>query len=226
MYRFFVNEKIGNKFKLSKDILNHMKIIRLKANENFYCNFENKYYLCHLEKNEAIIDEELDINNEFVGDVVLFASIINIKRFEWLVQKATELGVKKIYPMISKNTNKKYVDILSKRIDRLKEISKNASEQSFRNILVEINEPISFNEAIKYDIENKYIAHEIFDNNSENNNKFFEPNVAFYVGPEGGFTEEEITKAMNFNIKKIYLGKRIMRSETASLFFLSRIKDI
>lgn len=226
MYRFFVNEKIGNKFKLSKDILNHMKIIRLKENESFYCNFENKYYLCHLEKNEAIIDEELNINNEYNGDIILFASIINIKRFEWLIQKATELGVKKIYPMISKNTNKKYVDVISKKIDRLKEISRNASEQSFRNVLVEIKEPINFNEAIEYNIENKYIAHEMFDNNSENENIFFEPDVAFYVGPEGGFTEDEIKKAISCNIKKIYLGKRIMRSETASLFFLCRIKEI
>ena len=224
MYRFFVDEKIGNKFKLSKEVLNHLKIIRLKKDEKFYCNFENKYYICHLDNNFAVIEKETDINNEFDGEIVLFAAIINIKKFEWLVQKATELGVKKIFPMITKNTNKKYADQIKTKISRLKEISKNSCEQSFRNILVEINEPIEFKDAVKFKCNNKFIAHEK-ENSNDSINYLFETNVSFFVGPEGGFDETEIKLAKDNNIKVISLGKKILRAETASIFLLSRIKN-
>ena len=224
MYRFFVDKKNNNKFELSSDVLNHLKIIRLKKDEKFYCIFEEKYYICRLENNEAIIEEETNIYNEFGFEIILFASLINIKKFEWLIQKATELGVTQIYPMISKNTNKKYIDQYKTKIKRFKEISKNASEQSFRNKMVEIHLPIDFEEAIKYKINNKYIAHEKEKDNIEAN-ILFENDLAFYVGPEGGFDEKEILLSKKYNIKTVSLGKRILRSETASIFLLSRIKN-
>ena len=82
MYRFFVEVKNDDKFVLSKETLEHIKTIRLKKNEKFYCVYKEQYYLCHLENKEAIIEEKLNINNEYENDVVLFASIINIKKFE------------------------------------------------------------------------------------------------------------------------------------------------
>lgn len=224
MYRFFVEKRNNNKFELTKEIINHLKAIRLKKDERFYCIYDQKYFICRLDNNEAIIEEETNINNENPNEIVLFVAIINIKRFEWLVQKATELGVKKIYPLITKNTNIKYIDIFRKKIDRLREISKNASEQSFRNILVEINEPISFNEAMKIDCKNKYIAHEK-EKDSLKKDYLFEGHSIFFVGPEGGFDELEIKQAVNNNFKIVSLGKRILRSETAAIFLLSRIKE-
>ncbi len=222
MYRFFVNERLNNRFKLDKEVLNHIKAIRLKKNENFYCIFEEKYFLCHLENEWAVIDKEDNIEHEFKHDVVLYACLINIKRFEWLIQKATELGVKKIYPVISKNTNKKYVDQF--KLKRMIEISKNASEQSFRNIIVEINEPIYFEDAIKNEqIDHKFIAHEK-EELSESSVHLFEGDIAFFVGPEGGFTDEEIEIAKKSDTKVVSLGKRILRAETASIYLLSRIK--
>ncbi|MBR3347823.1 MAG: RNA methyltransferase, partial [Mycoplasmataceae bacterium] len=79
-------------------------------------------------------------------------------------------------------------------------------------------------QAIKINVKNKYIAHEITKKNVVYND-LFEQNVAFFIGPEGGFTEEEIEQARKENIKLVYLGKRILRAETAALFLLSRIKQ-
>ncbi|MBR2055554.1 MAG: 16S rRNA (uracil(1498)-N(3))-methyltransferase [Mycoplasmataceae bacterium] len=224
MYRFFVELKNNDKFILSKEILDHIKTIRLKKNEKFYCIYKEQYYLCHLENKEAIIEEELNINNEYENNIVLFASIINIKRFEWLIQKATELGVKVLYPLITKNTNIKYIQQFENKLNRFQTIVLNASQQSFRNSLMKIEKPIKFEQAIKINVKNKYIAHEI---NKENDvyNELFEQNVAFFIGPEGGFSQEEIEQAIKENIKPVYLGKRILRSETAALFLLSRIKQ-
>lgn len=224
MYRFFVEVKNDDKFVLSKETLEHIKTIRLKKNEKFYCIYKEQYYLCHLENKEAIIEEKLNINNEYENDVVLFASIINIKKFEWLIQKATELGVKVLYPLITKNTNIKYIQQFENKLNRFQTIVLNASQQSFRNSLMKIEKPIKFEQAIKINVKNKYIAHEITKKNVVYND-LFEQNVAFFIGPEGGFTEEEIEQARKENIKLVYLGKRILRAETAALFLLSRIKQ-
>lgn len=225
MYRFFVSNKLdNNKFELDKDILNHIKVLRLKKDEKIYCIYEKEIYLCHVENNYAIIEEKTNINNEFKYDVYLFASIINIKRFEWLIQKSVELGVTHFVPMITKNVNKKYLDQFKSKITRFNEISKNASEQSFRNILIKIAEPITFEQAIKIKTKHKYIAHEKVDQTKNNDqNIIFESNISFFVGPEGGFDDKEIEQAINNDIIPISLGKRILRAETASLYLLSRI---
>lgn len=126
--------------------------------------------------------------------------------------------------MITINTNKKYVDQFKSKKNRFIEISKNASEQSFRNSLMIINDPIDFNDAINYEIDKKYIAHEKNDELLEVLD-FKNFDVAFYVGPEGGFDQQEINDASSKGIKIISLGKRILRSETASIYLLSQIKD-
>ncbi|MBD5423106.1 MAG: 16S rRNA (uracil(1498)-N(3))-methyltransferase [Mycoplasma sp.] len=223
MYRFFVEKKIDNKFELSNEILNHLKVLRIGSNEKFYCIYDGEVYLCHREGSHAIIEIKTEINNEYANDITLFASIINIKRFEWLIQKATELGVNNFYPMITKNTNIKFIEQLKKKKERFIEISKNASEQSFRNKLTIIHDPINFEEAVNYNIENKYIAHEKKEELDDQNLLFKSP-IAFYVGPEGGFDENEINKAINSGLKIISLGKRILRSETSSIYLLSRIQ--
>lgn len=226
MYRFFVDKKNIDRFELDKDILLHIKAIRLGRNEKFYCIYKNEYYLCSLAGQSAIIEKKENINNEFNFNVVLFASIINIKRFEWLIQKAAELGVKEFYPLITKNVNKKYIEQVNNKIERFTEISKNACEQSFRNQIMKIHKPIEFSEAIKFDIKNKYIAHEkIKDEKDFCDQFFFDGDCAFFVGPEGGFEENEIEISQNNKINIVSLGKRILRSETASIFLLSRIKN-
>ncbi|MGL5733078.1 MAG: 16S rRNA (uracil(1498)-N(3))-methyltransferase [Metamycoplasmataceae bacterium] len=194
MYRFFVENKENNHFVLSKELLNHLKVIRIR-NENFICIFEGKFYICKLENDLAIIIDEIDENHEFENQVILCASLINIKRFEWLIQKAAELGATKLIPIITKNTNKKYYDVSQSKIKRWKEISKNACEQAFRNKIMEISEPLNFENVMKIEAKHKIIAHE-----KVQDDKIFSLNddVIILVGPEGGFTENEVKTATNF----------------------------
>lgn len=221
MYRFFVDKKEGNCFILSNEIINHIKVLRLKKDEKIVCIFDGKFFICNFENNKAVIVEELNENHEFKNNITLFAAIISIKRFEWLVQKATELGVNDFFPLITHNTNSKYVNIVKEKEKRFLEIIKNSSEQAFRNKLMNFHKPILFKDSLDINIQNKYIAHE----KETLNNEFliFQGDVAFFVGPEGGFTEEEIIEAKNKKIKTVSLGKRILRSETASIFLLSNI---
>lgn len=69
----------------------------------------------------------------------------------------------------------------------------------------------------------KFIAHE--KENEENSQLLFDSDSLFLIGPEGGFTEDEIAKAKAKNFKVISLGKRILRSETAAMFCLARLKE-
>ncbi|MCP4337216.1 MAG: 16S rRNA (uracil(1498)-N(3))-methyltransferase [Mycoplasma sp.] len=220
MFRFFVTNKIDdNFFELSDEVLKHIKVIRSEK-EKFICIFEGKFYICKLEDKLARILEPLNESHEHNGRVIIAAALINIKRFEWLIQKAAELGATELIPILTKRVIKKNNDF-SKKIIRWNQISKNASEQSFRNVKMIVSKPINFNDALKIDVDNKYISHE------KNKSKVpieFPTNSIFFIGPEGGFTEEEISIAKEFGCQDISLGTRILRSETASIFILSRIK--
>ncbi|MGL5205523.1 MAG: 16S rRNA (uracil(1498)-N(3))-methyltransferase [Metamycoplasmataceae bacterium] len=220
MYRFFVENKENDHFILSRELLNHLKVIRIR-NENIICIFEGRFYICKLENNLATIIEELNENHEFENQVILCASLINIKKFEWLIQKAAELGTTKLIPIITKNTNKKYYDVSQTKIKRWREISKNACEQAFRNKIMEIVEPVNFEKAIKLEAKNKIIAHEKFKGDKIS---FLNDDVIIIVGPEGGFTENEVETATNFGFEVVSLGNRILRAETSSIFLLSIIK--
>ena len=224
MYRFFVNQREENYFILNDEIVNHLKSVRIQKEEKIICVYQAKFYICSYDwKNKiALIEQELDEDHEYSNNLILCASIIKLKRFEWLIQKATELGVKEFYPIITKNTNIKYIQQFDSKFERMETIIKNASEQSFRNILMKIHKPITFDEALKLNVKTKILAHEKSYVKSSND---FEGDICFYVGPEGGFTQEEIEKSLNQGIQIISLGKRILRSETASIYLLSRIKD-
>lgn len=221
MFRFFVETRHNNEFPLSKETLQHIKVARVER-ENFICTFEGKFFECKLVGNSAQIIGEISENHEFKGEVIIAASIIDTKRFEWLIQKAAELGATKLIPVLSQNVAKKISGEIDKKIVRWNEIAKNASEQSFRNYPLLITDIAKFNDVIKMNVQNKFIAHE-----KENSdvNQTFPTNSIFLVGPEGGFTNDEVIQAKENGFEIVSLGKRILRAETASMFMLSRVND-
>ncbi|MGL4184015.1 MAG: 16S rRNA (uracil(1498)-N(3))-methyltransferase [Metamycoplasmataceae bacterium] len=221
MNRFFVEKKEGNYFILSKEILDHLKVIKI-GNKEFISVFEKKFFKCRLEKEKAFIVEELFLNNEYEKNVVIFISIIKIKNLEIALQKAVELGVKEIFLIKTEFTNKKYIDkIDSKKMIRFNEIIKNAAEQSFRNIIPIIHEPIDFSKSLLLvNTKNKFIAHE---KNNFEKNVFLPQDISIFIGPEGGFSDNEINQAEKNNFISFSLGKTILRAETATIKALSLI---
>ena len=220
MFRFFVNKKVNNEFQLEQKTLNHMKVARV-WDEKFICVYDEKFYVCKLNSaNNAEIIEELNENHELGGQVIIAISFIEPKRFEWLIQKAAELGACKIIPMISDNVSKKLPNDIDKKLVRWNEIALNASEQSFRNKQLIVEPLMKFDDVLEIHCENKFIAHEKADSEEMTT---YPTQSLFLVGPEGGFSEEEIIKARSHDFQVISLGKRILRAETAPLKILSRI---
>lgn len=224
MFRFFVNKKVNNTFILDAETLKHIKVARIEK-EHFICIYEGKFYVTNLKDNVAQIVSEIAANHEFLDPVILGVSLIKIKRFEWLIQKAAELGATHLIPLV---TDKTQIDLkkLHNKYQRWELISKNACQQAFRNQIMEILPIKKFSEVLKSKVTHKYIAHEktttIF---SEKCPSTFRANSLFLVGPEGGFSESEIELAHNQNFKIIYFGPRILRSETSALYLLSRLND-
>lgn len=219
--RFFVDFKISKgKFEISnKEIFHQLKnILKKKIGEGIIlfngeqeCLAEIKKYL--KDGVEVEILEIRENKKEPKIFVSLYCSILKKQNFELVVQKTTEIGVKKIVPLICKNTVKQGLNL-----ERLKKIAKEASEQSGRLILPEISKPLKFKEAVKK-VEN-FDSKIIFDvsgkdflkNNLKDNKKF-----AVFIGPEGGWDKEEVelTKRENFEI--LNLGKLNLRAETAAI---------
>ncbi|WP_036452938.1 16S rRNA (uracil(1498)-N(3))-methyltransferase [Mycoplasma buteonis] len=224
MNRFFVSTKKGDFFTLNPETLKHLKVLRIQEKE-FVCVYEKEFYICKLENNLAKIISKIDENHEHQYEIVLAAAIIKFERFEWLLQKATELGVTKIIPLVTEHTNHDLLkfDKFNKKRERFQTIVLNAAEQSYRNQVPEITEIMKFSDFIKQSFPNKILAHEKT-NLSSSLEQPINQSSTFIVGPEGGFSESEIDLAVKNNTKIVSLGSRILRAETAGIFLLSQIK--
>ncbi|WP_416738471.1 16S rRNA (uracil(1498)-N(3))-methyltransferase [Mycoplasma sp. 005V] len=224
MNRFFVTKQSGDKFDLDPEIIKHIKVIRAQ-DKPFICVYQNEFYQCILENNQAKIEFKLEQNHELKHEVILALSVIKLDRFEWALQKATELGVSKIIPILTQYTQHDLVKFnkFESKYDRFKTILQNAAEQSFRNKIPELAPLTKFEDVIKLPGITKYIAHEKIAT-SVSLPQPIDQDVLFLVGPEGGFSEEEITLAQENQVAPVSLGSRILRAETAAIYLLSQIK--
>lgn len=135
-------------------------------------------------------------------------------RFEWFLEKATEIGIDEITPIICEHSERKVY-----KTDRAEKIIQAAMKQSNQFYLPKINKPTLFNDFIQKDICTlKFIAHcekdkkELFQNS-------FKPkqDILILIGPEGDFSSKEITKALNNNFIPVSLGNTRLRTETAGV---------
>ncbi len=229
MQRYFVNDKINNYLLLNNDDIHHIKnVMRNKVGDKIECIYNNKLYICEIidtSSNKVLIKEEKNVNNEYNFDLTIGISLVKEQKMDLILQKLTELGVTRIIPLktdrsIIKLDNKKQ----ESKITRWKKICKEASEQSKRNSIPIIEEPISLKELNNYEFNYKYICSLNTDNKlTYNNLSNLKDKIIFIIGPEGGITnkEEELLESMNY--QKISLGDRVMRVETAAIYIASII---
>ncbi|PZV99906.1 16S rRNA (uracil(1498)-N(3))-methyltransferase [Metamycoplasma auris] len=219
MYKFFCDTKVDNYFLLDEQTQNHLKVIRIKNND-FIINYQNEFYLCNLiEKNKAVIKSKLDINNELGYEIIVALPIIKHNHFEIALQKATELGATKIIPFISSYTDKSNLNIENK-YSRFKKIILEAAQQSFRNKIPSLEKIELFENILDINIESKILAYE---NEKDKKIEKVTSDTMIIVGPEGGFSDEEITLAKKKNVAIVSLTKTILRAETAIIYMLSKI---
>ena len=240
MYKFFVNEEQinDNKVEVIGEDINHIKnVLRLQIGESLcICSRQTaQSYNCKITKisNESVeceILEEIQETPETGTYIHIFQGLPKADKFEWIIEKCTEIGVKEITPIIMKRTIVKLDEKDKiKKINRWQKIAEVASKQSKRDCLLKVNNIINFEnifEIIKgYDI--VLVAYE-----NEKKNKIKNvlksitcksTKIAVIIGPEGGIDENEIEICERNNVIPITLGKRILRTETAPLVVSSNI---
>lgn len=238
MYQFFVApEQIqGNRIVISGKDVNHIKnVLRMKVGEelNIKSGEDEREYRCGiLEFTEDKVICELYFIKEAEAElpirVYLFQGLPKSDKMEWIIQKAVELGVYEIIPVATKRAVVKLDEKKAKnKITRWQGISEAAAKQSKRAIIPNITLPMSFREALEYSksMDVKMIPYELAEG-MENTRKAIESikkeqSVAVFIGPEGGFAEEEIKAAKEEGMLPVTLGKRILRTETAGMCVLA-----
>jgi len=147
--------------------------------------------------------------------VTLAISLLkNPSRFEWMLEKVTEIGIRTVIPLISHRTERQHF-----RADRMKNIMVSAMVQSQQSWLPEMMEPISFAEVIKMGFyENKFIAHCLPEERSTLREcTGSELSSIILIGPEGDFSPAEISDALTQGYKAVTLGNNRLRTETAGV---------
>lgn len=149
-------------------------------------------------------------------NTIAISLIKNSSRFEWFLEKATEIGIGEIIPLICERTEKQHF-----RLERMRGILISAMLQSQQCLLPELHEPVKFNKAISNEFNGqKFIAHcEDQSNKQQLSGKSIigSNNNLILIGPEGDFTAEEIDQAQKHDFIPVSLGVTRLRTETAGV---------
>lgn len=236
MQRYFVKNSQIHDGIVDMDPIMHKhiaKVMRMKQGEKVIVTDESgQFFLAtvfDLEGGRLILEKALDENNELDVDVTLVYGMPKGDKFEFVLQKATELGVTKIVPFLcARSLIKMDESKFMKKKPRYERIIQEASEQSHRNICPEVTAPIHLKELKDYLSEVNVVAYEESAKQGEVSafHRALEKlttSITIIVGPEGGFDESEITAMKDLGITPVGLGKRILRSESAPLYMLSVI---
>ena len=145
---------------------------------------------------------------------IAIAPTKNNDRLEWFLEKATEIGIDEITPIICANSERTSI-----KTERLQKIVQSAMKQSLKFTLPKLNEPVKFNTFITQNFEGQlYIAHcEKQERKSLSKEIVPKQKITILIGPEGDFTPAEIEKALASNFKPVTLGETRLRTETAGI---------
>lgn len=238
MYQFFVepSQIQENKIVITGSDVNHIKnVLRMKSGEEISIRngIDDREYRCEI---VSLSDTEICCKLRFIKEegvelpakVYLFQGIPKSDKMEFIVQKAVELGVYEIIPVA---TDRSVVKLDEKkaqnRIARWQGIAEAAAKQCKRAVIPQIKNVMIMSEAVSYAsaMDVKLIPYELAEG-MERTKELLDSvsarsSVAVFIGPEGGFTEKEISHAERCGIQPVTLGKRILRTETAGLVVLS-----
>lgn len=199
---------------------------------------DGKAYFCELievNKKDAVAKklEERELSPLPKPYIDLYLSVPKFSKFEWIIEKCVELGVRKVVPVISDFSFVKKEKMLEEKSKRLNKIVENASQQSARAQKMIIEKPISLDAALKNINQNSDLVG-LFAYEGESklglkqalkDSKYQQASeIALLVGSEGGFSQEELEKCTNSGLDPVSLGEQVLRVETACVTLVSVLK--
>jgi 16S rRNA (uracil1498-N3)-methyltransferase len=238
MQRYFVEPPLfsDRDVTITGDDVHHIvNVMRSEAGQEIIvCDGQGRVALARLsqlsaKEVKAEIIRRLEDHSELPIRVTIGQGLPKGDKMEWILQKGTELGADRFLPFSSERTIVKLdAKKEGKKLERWSKIVKEAAEQSHRSRLPEVLAPISFKQAvaeagrytravIAYEKEEGANLHEVLSVLSPGDS------LLVLIGPEGGFSTEEIAMAEAAGIASVGLGPRILRTETASQYVLAAI---
>lgn len=236
MPRFYVDFALipDSVVELPDDVVRHLNVLRVKNTEEIVLfNGNGKAYPALpevLEKRRAsvrILREEAT-DNESPLNITLVQAVSSAERMDFTLQKSVELGVAEIRPVISERCVVRLSgERAEKRVARWQEIVVSACEQSGRNIVPKVLPLTTYAQALQQlpQETTKLLmslnrAQKLSDVQPQSDK------VVFMVGPEGGWTEKEEQQAFDAGFQSVTLGKRVLRTETASLAAIAAMQTL
>ncbi len=244
-YFFLDKSKIHNGIAVvsGKDFVHLSRVLRAKKGDHLeFSDNEEKRYCAVIENigpSEAVLKviSEIPIERVF-PQITLFLSILKKDAMDIAIQKTVEMGITRIVPVISKRV---VIELKEKkkseRIIRWQQIAENAAKQCKRDFIADVLEPVKISaiDTGQYDLffvacEDKRISEEIkdvsdlgsiFKMRSIKDVPSAVKEIAYLIGPEGGFDDTELSSLIKGEVIPVNFGSNILRAETAALYFLS-----
>ena len=239
MQRFFAEpyqiQEEESKITLTGSDLNHMKnVLRMRIGEEVWISDgSKKVYHCTIEEfmeDCAILHilEAEEAGYELPNQIYLFQGLPKGDKMELIIQKAVELGVYSIVPVEMKRCVVKLDEKKAqKKTARWQQISESAAKQSKRMLIPEVKRVMSWKEALAFakELDVLLVPYELAKGMKGTREIISsiksDQSIGIFIGPEGGFEEEEVQAAIEAGAKPVTLGKRILRTETAGMTMLS-----
>ncbi|MCF0114465.1 MAG: 16S rRNA (uracil(1498)-N(3))-methyltransferase [Erysipelotrichaceae bacterium] len=235
MQQYFVDtlDRENKKVVFNKEQAHHIShVLRMREGEVVRVSDQKCAYLAKIQYDGGdvfgVLEEEIG-TNECDIKVTLLQALIKKDKWEWILQKATELGVSVIVPMETSRTVVKIKDEKSdKKLVRYQKIVMEASEQCLRTCIPTVEECITLKQIKEYKSDINLIAYASERLVAKRISEVIKPgcSVSIAIGPEGGFSKEEVDKFMAEGFIPVSLGKRILRAETAVAYSLSVINEL
>lgn len=239
MQRYFTSEKLNlnEQYEIENEDTHHMiNVMRFRIDDNFeMVDGKKAGYQCKIiavegRKVTYITEQELDSNTESPVEITVVCPLLKGEKFEWMLQKSTELGASRF---IIYDADRSIVKLdakkRKKRLERFKKVVREASEQSRRFTIPDVYFEGKLHDMDFNDYDSVIIAFEGYAGQASKSFSSLQSihpdaKIAFIFGPEGGLTEQEVEADDAFI--PLSLGPRILRAETAPLYFLASVSSI
>ena len=227
MQQYFVSESLSLNviIQLNSEQTHHVaKVMRMEIEEKILVSDTKGVFIAEILSLQPLVSvrciEVVECDSEFVKPIYLACALIKGNHWDIMLQKATELGVTEIIPVLTKHCVVKENDKTGKKVSRWQKIAVEAAEQSHRRVFPIIRNPISLEGLLDVEVDLKLVAYEkegVLLQELDLKNK----SLLIVIGPEGGFTREEIIMLEKGGFLAVSLGNRILRTETAAIYSLS-----
>ncbi len=224
--RFFVEQVRNGQAEISGEDAQHLtRVLRVEAGQHYEISDNHEVYLAEIEtaRKERVVFRTVAKLETVEPPVrmILCASLIKFDHFEWMIEKATEMGAERVIPVIAIRTEKGLEKAAGKRVERWRRLGVEASQQSRRARLPVIEQPLKWRQALSTNAAYRFALDE-----NPGAPPFLSAlpkfraagdTVALLTGPEGGWTDGERAEFSANGWTAVSLGTSILRAETAAL---------